>query len=369
MKSGHHHARALDPGVPTGPGSSRSIPNDLWKAIWKIKAPPKVRLFMWKACCSAVPTKENLFRRKCSPSAICPICNSDTESIENAILFCNWARVAWFSSALSLKICDTGFCSFDVWVKGWLLDCVDLDDFARSLIAIQCWEIWKCRCSFIFQNQSINPIFTSLKASSFHNEFWQVQLSHHAESYVPNEGAENSSQMDWTTPDDGAVKFNIDGAFQNASVAAGIAVIVRNSVGVVCDGFCDTVITCSAFATECLALLKACNMALSFGSITVNFETDCKDLVSAIASGPAGFDWRCDTILQNISDLFLSNPSWSLTWIPRLANNAADWVAKQAAKKMFPLGWVGSPPFSLASILSKDLSSACVSDSVRLGVG
>lgn len=97
------------------PSNSRTTSPDLWKALWKLKVPPNVRIFLWKACNSAVSTKENLFKRKCSSTAICPVCLEKVESVEHVLILCQWAKVTWFSSFLSIRIEETGFTSFSDW--------------------------------------------------------------------------------------------------------------------------------------------------------------------------------------------------------------------------------------------------------------
>ncbi|GKE66601.1 reverse transcriptase, partial [Tanacetum coccineum] len=48
----------------------------------------KTRYFtLTKAISNSVATKENLFRRHCSPSPSCPICNVSVETIEHLICF------------------------------------------------------------------------------------------------------------------------------------------------------------------------------------------------------------------------------------------------------------------------------------------
>ena len=45
--------------------------------------------------------------------------------------------------------------------------------------------------------------------------------------------------------------------------------------------------------------------------------------------------------------------------IRRNANCAADWIAKEAIKRMSRFGWLRQPPSSLVYILDKDRLLAC----------
>ena len=36
----------------------------LWRKLWRLNVPPKVRMFLWRACSNVLPTRENLHRRR-----------------------------------------------------------------------------------------------------------------------------------------------------------------------------------------------------------------------------------------------------------------------------------------------------------------
>ena len=45
-----------------------------WKSIWKIRVPPKIRHFMWRAVKDSLPTKQNLAHRKIPIDETCSLC-------------------------------------------------------------------------------------------------------------------------------------------------------------------------------------------------------------------------------------------------------------------------------------------------------
>jgi len=62
-------------------------------------------------------------------------------------------------------------------LDAWLCDlfcCPDVNDFCMALVAMVCWEIWKARCSFVFENLSPGPVLVGDKALSLFNEFWMA---------------------------------------------------------------------------------------------------------------------------------------------------------------------------------------------------
>lgn len=105
VKTGYHVAREshLDE-CKTKASSSFQPPQAIWKFIWSINIPPKLKHFWWKTCCNFLATKENLFRRKCHSSPICSFCQKEPESIEHLLFRCGWTSAVWFGSCLNYKV-------------------------------------------------------------------------------------------------------------------------------------------------------------------------------------------------------------------------------------------------------------------------
>lgn len=60
----------------------------MWRALWRASVPEKVKICVWRCCLNALPTKENLRKRKMIANATCPFCDGETESVEHAFLEC-----------------------------------------------------------------------------------------------------------------------------------------------------------------------------------------------------------------------------------------------------------------------------------------
>ena len=64
----------------------------LWKKIWHLKIPQKIRIFTCKACENALPIMLNLRKRGVTTDGICPISGQEAESIYHALFRCNIAK-------------------------------------------------------------------------------------------------------------------------------------------------------------------------------------------------------------------------------------------------------------------------------------
>ena len=74
-----------------------------WKFIWHLKVPNKVKVFTWRACSRALPTKENLKKRKVVDSSVCDQCGCLQEDEIHAIWDCVQVRVVWESSCADVR--------------------------------------------------------------------------------------------------------------------------------------------------------------------------------------------------------------------------------------------------------------------------
>lgn len=116
VKSGYHLALAEhNAKLPPKASSSFEPPKSLWKFIWTLKIPPKLKHFWWRVCCNFLATKENLCKRKCSPSPLCSTCCKETESIEHLLFRCDWTKAVWFGSNLNYKVDTLAISSVMKW--------------------------------------------------------------------------------------------------------------------------------------------------------------------------------------------------------------------------------------------------------------
>ena len=56
------------------------VMKQIWRSIWGMKTPNKIRSFAWKVCQGILPTKENLKRRHVIADDLCETCGKEPEN-------------------------------------------------------------------------------------------------------------------------------------------------------------------------------------------------------------------------------------------------------------------------------------------------
>lgn len=59
----------------------------MWKGLWAIDAPPKLKHFLWKDIFNYLAAKVNLFKRRVVGDRCCDLCGEE-ESVEHLLLAC-----------------------------------------------------------------------------------------------------------------------------------------------------------------------------------------------------------------------------------------------------------------------------------------
>ena len=68
--------------APNGVGS-------MWKKIWKVQVPHKIRHFLWCATKDSLPTKQNLVARHIPFGNVCDGCGDHSESVMHVLWLCD----------------------------------------------------------------------------------------------------------------------------------------------------------------------------------------------------------------------------------------------------------------------------------------
>lgn len=110
----------------------------LWKQVWQAKVLPRVKLFAWRACLDALPTRLGISKRVTGYDGFCGACNKDDESFLHTLRDCVLAREVWGKSALEHLASRRYFSLVDWWEAAFK----ELDEEEVGEFLTVCWAIW-----------------------------------------------------------------------------------------------------------------------------------------------------------------------------------------------------------------------------------
>uniref|UniRef100_A0A2C9U0G2 RNase H type-1 domain-containing protein n=1 Tax=Manihot esculenta TaxID=3983 RepID=A0A2C9U0G2_MANES len=154
----------------------------------------------------------------------------------------------------------------------------------------------------------------------------------------------NLDEQFWCLPPQGILKFNYDVAKKSGSNQAAIAVIVRNHRTRVVDRVAKSCSCLSVVAGEVLAVLEALNLAKKKGDLLKTKQNECQWNIKAT---------DCAILLLSQDFVFID-----FVFVSRVANHAANNIAKLCLSGSLSCNWLACQPISFLKCLDVDIQSA-----------
>ena len=196
--------------------------NSVWRKLWQLSVPAKVKNFLWRAMANVIPTANNLVQRRVEVHPLCPICNVSTEIISHVLPECPFAKSCWLASAVGF----IGNCwNVGEWLETLFTRC-SKDDC--SLAAMICWGIWLNRNNRVWRN--INGRASTLFNLASQNLFQWQQVRKNP-YFSPSFVANDHGSVCWKRPRDGWFKCNVDAAISRHRGTISFGAIIRSSQG------------------------------------------------------------------------------------------------------------------------------------------
>ena len=114
----------------------------MWKGIWNLQVPQKVKHMLWSAANEVIPTLYNLMCRNVVKSTYCPNCKDACEDTICALWGCQMLVVIWGANEELKRLIKYKFHAFADFLELVFLmkDRIDV-----NLLAITLWLIWNKR--------------------------------------------------------------------------------------------------------------------------------------------------------------------------------------------------------------------------------
>lgn len=319
---------------------------DLWNIIWSATVLPRVKLFAWRACLDALPTRLGLHKRMCSMEANCSLCGGREESAVHALFDCGLAQSVWDVSDIDACLPE-GCDNVRDW---WAVRLPQLNEEQVNVFLTVCWSIWSARCKAVMEGDFRSPTSIWAYAMKMCGKVREMVEGSRRQQRV----VAINHQVSWIAPEAGWVKINVD-AGQVGEFVSGLGAVCRDDGGVVlgCLSIQSSVVWEPRIA-EAKAALEGIKMAIRGGYSPVILESDCLLLIQALRNpvvGSSDFHLVVEDILALSSQL--DAVIWS--FVKRSGNKVAHVLAHFQPVEIGLRFWVHDAPENIVQLASIDL--------------
>nr|POE85249.1 putative ribonuclease h protein [Quercus suber] len=317
VKSGYKLLREVDD-IETPSASDLSGNRDVWKQIWKLHVPIRIRTLLWRACCESLPSKVNLVRRKLLIDATCPNCSLEPETITHALWSCKKLDSVWLPQFAILKDATSPNTSFLELMHLAFKDPSCIETFANTMSLL-----WMYRNRVAFGEGGLCLEKIPDQARALVQEFNHLRPIH---SKIPR----TARSVRWKPPPPGLVKVNFDGTLFSTQSSAGLGLVVRDSAGLVLAALSQEIpLPTSVETLEVIAARRALLFAKELGFEREMIEGDSEIIINAIREQTL-LASDLGHILEDIHVLSRSFCSISFHRVKRLGNCVAHRLARRS---------------------------------------
>ncbi|XP_021748573.1 uncharacterized protein LOC110714373 [Chenopodium quinoa] len=250
----------------------------IWKKIWQIQALPRVKVFAWRACQNALPTRRNISYRIKDYDSECCICERDFESTLHALRDCKLARDVWRKSRFA-HVALSRTSSIVDWWEGCL---AEFDEFDAASIITLCWAIWGARNSWIMEGVAPVPEDVVSYAKKTSSEVGDALIKKNTKA------AGMALPASWSPPSPSYYKVNVDAGFIDG-LGSGLGVVVRDeNGGVLVCGAAQSQDRWDTATAEAKAVMFGLQLAKDAGMDKLVVEGDCLQVIQALKNRSAG---------------------------------------------------------------------------------
>ncbi len=134
------------------------LQDNLAFSIWKLRLPPKVKIFIWSVLRNHLLTTDNLLKRGWTGNSLCVFCGVVAETTYHLFTGCVYSRFV-----IGKGNGNAGFQSLQDSVRGeWERrlggGCTTATNRTLSLLAANWWVLWKIRNRVVFRQANTDPL-------------------------------------------------------------------------------------------------------------------------------------------------------------------------------------------------------------------
>ncbi|XP_010446097.1 PREDICTED: uncharacterized protein LOC104728868 [Camelina sativa] len=356
VKSGYHLQHKLSHDASLLVNSVQNhIASNTFSKIWNQQVPQKIKHFWWKCLHNALPTAENLKKRRILRDDNCQRCVEAIESTNHLLFQCRVSQEIW---SLSLGSFHSGTSPFSNSVHQNVDFLLSFNNHQRKDVSISPfigWHIWKARNDLLFKNKKlsipdiINKAFMDLQQ-------WKDSLLSNQEKTETGKSQKGEKQVFTKSVSKGELNLKaneyycfVDGSWVSPTEIAGIGwVLYTANHKVFLQGSASINPTNTPLEVEAEALRSAVSHVVRLGYNNVKFCGDASTLFQKLGYVMEK-EQKCQnehsflaTYLQDIMYLSHTYANISFVKISCNVNTTADKLAKEAriAKSGYVISWL-----------------------------
>ncbi|KAF7833065.1 Non-LTR retroelement reverse transcriptase [Senna tora] len=318
------------------------VNQSFWRLLWKWRGMERIRSFLWLCGHNRLLTNVARKKRGIAGSDACSRCNMAAEDLMHTLRDCNKAKCIWLKLVHPSKWHIFFNASRLSWLSLNLSSNLGYSDNSWDVMfATACWYIWRLRNADVFEDSSsmtADPVLAikkltsdSIRAMDRHVVGGRKGVNH-VKRFVC-----------WRKPTTGWVKFNVDGAKNEAFDMSACGGVARDDEGRFLIGFMRKIGTGSVLNAELWSILCALEVAWNAGFKKLVIETDCLTAVNIITDSVQR-SHPCFAMLSRINAWFMLDWEVEVVHTLREGNEAADALAAKALMEPMGLVTLHDPP-------------------------
>jgi ribonuclease HI len=332
----------------SGETSRQNELTEVWNHIWKLPTPGVVKLFKWKLCSNALPTKDALYGRHIVLDQLCPMCSLSAETTFHMVWECPASVAVWQECLRHVQklsvVADDGLGWFiQLWERLSGEDLIQTVTIARL--------IWLRRNAIIHGREVTCPFQVVRSAEESMTNFKLVasqELRFHNKS--------RQVVKKWEPPVGGCLKLNWDATLCSTKNMMGVGVVLRDEHGAVVAALASVFpFVRDPVLAEATALWKAVKFCGEVGCQRVVFEGDSLQVVQLVNNAQC---WnRYGQLLEDVRTFLAEFHFHVVQHVSLEANKVAHELAKLAIYRSFDSMWIGECPSSIQHFVNADYGS------------
>jgi ribonuclease HI len=262
-----------------GSCSDREAETKLWKTVWKIQAPNKMKIVLWRMIHDCLPTGQQLTHRRIPADDRCFFCGQ-VERVEHLFLLCPFARAVWdmVKERFGLKLHRKELINMKQWIHSFLQR---ENETSATVLVVTCWHVWEARNDTRNGAVQVHPRRVASKVLAYVEMIMEFMFR----SRAPSNGRSTEVVMRRTPPPEDWVGVNVDAALFPAENRMGCGAVFRDHKGQFLLSFSEGMSGYPApEMAEAIAVRRALTVSRDKGFQKIVIVSDCLSLIQRISS-------------------------------------------------------------------------------------